>query len=408
MIKILIYNDLLRSVKDKKAMLLSFLLPIVLISLFALGYGGGGGGGSDKVQSMVFCDEDSTALSMQLQKALELKKGLKLICRQREAGKKLVLDGDVPSLFIIGKGFADSVASGGKKPMEFFYDESREMEMGLTQSAVMSTVMPFVGQQGSKGQIHKFLDEKYGDEMPQEMLDEIQHDIDGEFNSGNLDMIGSGSSLIAKALSVKAGMPWGIIQAFAGTTVMMLLFSMTSLGSSIIREQESGTLKRLLYSPVKPWQIIAAKLGSGFVFSLIQMMILVLFTWGAFSLDVFRNFGGLLLISLGTVFAATGFGVFIASIARSQKQVESISLITILVMSALGGSMIPLFLFPPLLKTVAMFTINYWAIDGFYDVLGRDVGVMANLSNFAMLLLFGMVTSAIAIAIFTRRLKNDL
>jgi len=137
-------------------------------------------------------------------------------------------------------------------------------------------------------------------------------------------------------------------------------------------------------------------------------MILVLFTWGAFSLDVFRNFGGLLLISLGTVFAATGFGVFIASIARSQKQVESISLITILVMSALGGSMIPLFLFPPLLKTVAMFTINYWAIDGFYDVLGRDVGVMANLSNFAILLLFGMVTSAIAIAIFTRRLKNDL
>ena len=46
MIKILIYNDLLRSVKDKKAMLLSFLLPIVLISLFALVYGGGGGGGS--------------------------------------------------------------------------------------------------------------------------------------------------------------------------------------------------------------------------------------------------------------------------------------------------------------------------------------------------------------------------
>ena len=408
MIKTLIYNDLLRSVKDKKAMLLSFLLPIVLISLFALVYGGFGGNSSDKVQNIVFCDEDSTALSMQLQKALDEEKGLKLIYRQREAGEKLVLDGEVPSMFFIGKGFADSVASGGEKPMEFFYDESREMEMGLTQSAVMSTVMPFVGQQGSKGQIHQFLDKKYGGEMPQEMLDEIHHDIEDEFSSGNLDILGSGSSLIATALSVKAGMPWGLIQAFAGTTVMMLLFSMTSMGSSIIREREGGTLKRLLYSPVKPWQIIAAKLGSGFVFSSIQMMILIIFTWLVFSLDVFRNFGGLLLISLGTVFAATGFGIFIASIARSQKQVESLSLITILVMSALGGSMIPLFLFPTFLKNVAMFTINYWAIDGFYDVLGRDVGLIANLGNFAVLLLFGLVTSAIAIAIFTRRLKSDL
>jgi ABC-type multidrug transport system permease subunit len=198
-----------------------------------------------------------------------------------------------------------------------------------------------------------------------------------------------------------------LIQAFAGTSVMMLLFSITGMGSSLIRERETGTLKRLLYSPVKPWQIISAKLVSGFVFALIQMLILVLFVWLAFQLDIFRNFGSLILLVLSTAFAASGFGILIAAISRSQKQVESLSLIIILVMSALGGSMIPLFLFPEFLRNIAMFTINFWAIDGFYDNLGRDVGFASQLINVSILMLFGFTTTVLAIFVFTKRLKQD-
>lgn len=403
----LILKDLLQAFKDKKGMALSFLLPIVLIALFSLIYGSFGGGGKDRAQTVIFCDEDSTATTMDLREELLAEKGLRLVYRNLEDGKKLVTNGDVASMLHIREGFEDSIANGGAAPMEFFYDESKEMGMGLTQGALMSTLMPFIGQAGGKEQVHGFIDEKYGNNMPEEMLKEIHADVDMQFSSGGGGNSVDTSTLKSTALSVKEDTPWGLIQSFAGTAVMMLLFSITGMGSALIKEREDGTLKRLLYSPIKPWQIMIGKLSSGFVFAMIQMIILVLFSWLAFQLDIFRNFGGLVLLVIAIAFAASGFGIFIASISKSQKQVESLSLIIILVMSALGGSMMPLFLFPEFLKNIAAFTINYWAIDGFYDVLGRDVGIVNQLLNVGILIAFGVGATIIAITLFTKRLKKD-
>ncbi|NPD44536.1 MULTISPECIES: ABC transporter permease [unclassified Lentimicrobium] len=400
-------KDLLQSFKDKKGLLLSFLLPIVLIALFSLVYGGFQSSSKDRAQSLLFCDDDQSVLSHDLLSELEAEKGLKLTIKPLSEAETLVINGDFPSALLIYKGFEDSINQGKSTPVEFIYDESRELEMGLTQKALMSTLMPFLGEQGSKSQVHSFINDKYGDEMPEEMIAEIHDDIDQQFSPDQEETSVGTSSIESRAVSVKEDMPWGLIQAFAGTSVMMLLFSITGMGSSIIKERDTGTLKRILYSPIKPWQIILGKFGSGFVFAMIQMSILVLFAWLAFGLDIFRNFSGLILLVFATAMAVSGFGILIASLARSQKQVESLSLIIILVMSALGGSMMPLFLFPEIIKTVAHFTINYWAIDGFYDVLGRDVGLMGIMQNTLMLLLFSILSSIIAIFVFNKRLKKD-
>lgn len=403
----LIYKDLLQAFKDKKGILLSFILPIILIALFALVYGGFQSRIKDQAQSLLYCDDDQSELSQKLLEELSAEKGLVITQKPLNEAEYLVINGKYPSALLVKKGFSDSIQQNKPAPIEFIYDAAREMEMGLTQKALMSTLMPFLGLHESKGQIHDFINKKYGDEMPDEILAEIHQDIEQQFDSEDGPESG-GSSLESRAVSVKEDMPWGLIQAFAGTTIMMLLFSLASMGGTLIRERDSGTLKRILFSPIKPWQVMMAKYGSGFIFAMIQMTILVLFVWLAFQLDVFRNFGGLILMVVSTALAVSGFGILIAALAKSQKQVESLTLIIILVMSALGGSMMPLFLFPPFLKTVAHFTLNYWAIEGFYDVLGRDVPVIDLLLNVSILLLFAVSSSIIAIFVFTRRLKKDL
>ena len=407
MIRYIVYKDLLQAFKDRKGMLLSFLLPIVLISLFSFVYGGISTGIEDKPQQVIFCDMDSTVMSRKLQAELQNSKGLNLIFRQEEAGKKLILDGDIASMLLVNKGFSDSLSSGGATTVEFFYDESKEMEMGLTKGALMSVLMPFIGEQGGKGQIHQFIDDKYAYDLPAEIINEIHADIDSQYKSGEIGDGKNSSTIKSTALSVSEEMPWGLIQAFAGTSVMMLLFSIASMGASIIKEQENGTLKRLMYSPIRPWQIMVSKLLSGFVFALLQMTVLLIFVYLVFGLDIFQNFFTLILLVVGTSFAVSGFGILIAAVSKSQKQVESLSLIIILVMSALGGSMIPLFIFPEFMKTIALFTLNYWTIDGFYDNLGRDVGLMSQLVNIGVLMLFGLVSSLMAITVFTKRLKKD-
>ncbi|MCK5775153.1 MAG: ABC transporter permease [Bacteroidales bacterium] len=408
MIRDIVYKDLLQAFKDRKGLALSFLLPIVLITLFSLVYGGISTGIEDKPQKIIFCDLDSSLMSRKLQAELQNSKGLSLLFRQKEAGKKLILDGDIASMLLVNKGFSDSLKTGGAAPIEFFYDESKEMEMGLIKGALMSVLMPFLGEQGSKGQIHQFIDDKYAYDLPAEMINEIHADIDSQYSSDEAGNNTANSTTVKSTpLSVKEKMPWGLIQAFAGTSVMMLLFSIVAMGASIIKEQENGTLKRLLYSPIRPWQIMISKLLSGFIFALIQMTILLIFVYLAFGLNIFQNFFTLILLVISTSFAVSGFGILIAAISKSQKQVESLSLIIILVMSALGGSMIPLFIFPELLKTIALFTLNYWAIDGFYDNLGRDVGLLVQLKNIGVLLLFGAISSLMAIYIFTKRLQKD-
>ncbi len=387
-------------------MLLSFLLPIVLIALFSLVYGGISVGVENIPRKVIFCDMDSTTMSRALQTELQNSKGLDLVLQAKEAGKKLILDGEVSSMLLVNKGFADSLSLGASAPVEFFYDESKDMEMGLVKGALMSVLMPFMGEQGGKGQIHRFIDEKYAYDLPAEIIQEIHADIDSQYSSDEAAN-GMNTTIKTTALSVSEALPWGLIQAFAGTSVMMLLFSIVAMGASIIKEQENGTLKRLMYSPIKPWHIMVSKLLSGFIFALLQMTVLLLFVYLVFGLDIFQNFFALILLVASTSFAVSGFGILIAAVSKSQKQVESLSLIIVLVMSALGGSMIPLFIFPEFLKTVALFTLNYWAIDGFYDVLGRDVGFLNQLVNMGVLILFGLVSSLMAIAVFTKRLQKD-
>jgi ABC-type Na+ efflux pump permease subunit len=403
----IIYKDLLQAFKDKKGLLLSFLLPIILISLFALVYGGFQNSRNDIAQQILFCDADQSALSNQLKSKLEAQKELKITTKSIEEAEQLIINGDFPSALIVQKGFSDSIDAGKNAPIEFIFDESREIEMGLTQKALMTTLMPFLGKQGSKGQIHSLIDQKYGSDLPDELLQEIHNDVESQF-LGDADGESAGTTgIVSRAVAVKEEMPWGLIQAFAGTSVMMLLFSIAGMGGTLIRERETGTLKRILYSPVKPWEILMGKLTSGFIFAMIQMTILVTFVWLAFGLDIFRNLGGLIILTAATALAASGFGVFIAALAKNQKHVESLSLIIILVMSALGGSMMPLFLFPEFMKVIAHFTLNYWAIDGFFDVLGRDVGIVGALYNSSVLLAFAAVTSLLAIFIYYQNLKKD-
>ncbi len=403
----IIFKDLLQAFTDRKGLLLSFLLPIVLVTLFSLVYGGFQSRVKDKAQEILFCDADSSASSMELLEKLQADKGLKVIQKPIEDANELIINGHFPSALMVYKGFGDSVQQGGKAPIEFIYDESRSMEMGLTQGALMSTLMPFLGEKGSKNQIHQFIHQKYEDELPEEIIKEIHSDIDQQFDGGDTESVFKMDELVTRAVSVKEDMPWGLIQAFAGTSVMMLLFSIAGMGGTLIREQEMGTMKRILYSPIKPWQIIMGKFGSGFIFAMIQMTILLLFSWLVFHLEIFRNFSGLILLTISISLAVSGFGILIASLAKSYKQVEGLSLIVILVMSALGGSMMPLFLFPEFLKSVAQFTLNYWAIDGFYDTLGRDIGFFGAAYNAMILTTFAFVSSMIAVYVFTKRLKKD-
>jgi ABC-2 type transport system permease protein len=77
---------------------------------------------------------------------------------------------------------------------------------------------------------------------------------------------------------------------------------------------------------------------------------------------------GLIIMAAFTAMAAAAFGILIASLCRTRGQLDGMSTVVILIMSALGGSMVPRFVMPDFMKEVGLFTFNGQALEGFLSV----------------------------------------
>ena len=97
--------------------------------------------------------------------------------------------------------------------------------------------------------------EKNNPDLTQKELATIQQKVDEQVNGfGKSDDNPANNSFGIKTTPVfaKAEQNLGLVQAVAGTAIMMLLFTVTGMGSGMLLEKEEGTLKKLLYSPIQP------------------------------------------------------------------------------------------------------------------------------------------------------------
>ncbi|MGA7837221.1 MAG: ABC transporter permease [Ignavibacteriaceae bacterium] len=402
-------KDLRLIIHDKRAVILTLILPIALISLFAFAFGGVGGGSNDANPISIFIsDRDNTDMTKEVISKLDTMKSLDIKQIPFEEGKEEVKKGNRVALLVFYKGFKDSVDNGTSPSMELFYDQSRQIEAGLLQQVLYSKLMGIVGQKTIKKSIKKMIEKNNPDLAPKD-LSAIQQQVDEQMNSfGKSDENPANNSLGIKTTPVfaKAEQNLGLVQAVAGTAIMMLLFTVAGMGSGMLLEKEEGTLKKLLYSPIRPTSILFGKMLATVAVSIIQLSVMFIFAWLAFGLNIFIDFASLVLMILTTAFACASFGIFIASIAKTRKQVESYSTLIILVMSAIGGSMVPLFLMPAIMQNIAVVSVNYWGIQGFYDIFWRHLPISDVAQRALVLFGIGSIMMLISIKNFKKNILS--
>ena len=162
-----------------------------------------------------------------------------------------------------------------------------------------------------------------------------------------------------------AGRSQGIFAYYAvAFGVMFTLLSATNGAGGVIDELERGTIHRLLSAPVTPVLLLIAKF--------IALWLLGIWQLGAFALFSSLIYGvswgaplAVLPVLLATAAAAAGFGGIIIGISRSREQLNTLSLVFVLVMSLLGGSMWPLETLPGIAQALSKFTYNRWSIEAF-------------------------------------------
>ncbi len=159
----------------------------------------------------------------------------------------------------------------------------------------------------------------------------------------------------------------------AGIAVMFLLFSATTASGSLLEERENSTLDRLLCSRLTMDQLLLGKWAFLTIIGSIQMTLM--FVWGAvvFGIDLQHHIEGFVAMTLVTAGAASSFALMLAALCQSRMQLGWVSTIVILTMSALGGSMVPRYLMSESIQKAGLWTFNAWALDGYNKIFWREL-----------------------------------
>jgi ABC-type multidrug transport system permease subunit len=347
---------------------------------------------------LLVADLDQTSSSKEIIHKIDSLEDIIVVVSDSIKSRELVIKGDYVCALIISKGFQDSLEFGNSTPIELIYDRSREMEVGILQQNLISTIMSSTGEIIVHNSIEKYLQDQLPD-IDKSTSDNI---LKTAFKKDDNKLSIMWTSIVGEKNDTKLG----LIQAVAGTAILMLLFSVAGVGTSILEEKENGTINRLLYSPLKGSAILYSKMLFAFFISILQLTAMFLFAWLILNMDMNVNMPGLILMIIATSFAVSSLGIFLAAIARTRQQAQNLSTIIILVMSAIGGSMIPLFIMPAILQKIALLSVNYWGIQGFYDLFWRVLPLKEILPKILILMSIGTVMALASIQLFKKRITK--
>jgi ABC-2 type transport system permease protein len=185
--------------------------------------------------------------------------------------------------------------------------------------------------------------------------------------------------------------PTSAEQNVPGYTIYGVFLIITTISTGLFREKNEGTLRRLQATPISRAAILIGKLLPYYLINLIQIVLMLAVGMAVFHIGLGNHPWVLVPLSLATAAAATGLGLFVTGLGKTQEQVSSLSLVLSIVLSVLGGLMVPLYVMPDFLQKFSMIIPHAWALNGFLDVMVRGQGIGAEIPVIAGLLGFAMI-----------------
>jgi ABC-2 type transport system permease protein len=177
----------------------------------------------------------------------------------------------------------------------------------------------------------------------------------------------------------------------AGIAVMFLLFGAVGNAGSLLEEEESQTLERLMCSRLSMTRLLAGKWLLLLIVGIVQVTIMFAWAQLAFGVDLTGHLPGFAAMTLVTAGAAGSLALTLAAACRTRVQLNAVAIVLILCMSALGGSMVPRYVMSETMREIGKVTFNAWALEGYTKVFWRDLPVSQLLPEVTMLVAISIV-----------------
>lgn len=372
-------KDLRLLVRNRGALFFTAVWPLLVALLFGAIFSGNAGEAMGNIR-IALVDEDQTPESRSFATRLARANGLVTTAATREEARTLVRQGKRQAYVLIARGY-------GERRSRMFYGETPQVEIGIDPSRkAEGAMLEGLLMQHAAEQMQETLgDRERSQQMAQKALDDLKSsnravagrpeterfltELKSFLGSPGASSNGQKSGMTFQPLKVTSQATTeqasGPQNAFAVTLPQGAIWGLVGCAAAFaigfVAERTRGTLVRVQMAPLTRTQVLAGKAAACFVTAAAVQVIV--FTAGTLLFNVRPP--SLVLLSIAVLCscaAFVGIMMLLAVLGRTEQAVSGSAWAALLLMSMIGGGMVPLFAMPRWMLTVSNVSPVKWAI----------------------------------------------
>jgi ABC-2 type transport system permease protein len=189
--------------------------------------------------------------------------------------------------------------------------------------------------------------------------------------------------------------------------MVIILWILTAMftSMSIVREREQGTIEQLIVTPIRPLELVVAKIVPYVLISFFD--VLEVLAIGVFWFGVPVNGSVSLLLALAALFlvASLGLGIFVSSVASTQQAAMFMVMATMLPTILLSGFFFPIEAMPGWLQVITSLIPARYMLVVVRGIILKGVGIDILLDQVIALAVFSVVIMTLAATRFKKKLE---
>jgi ABC-2 type transport system permease protein len=417
-------KELLLLVRDRAGLALLYVMPIVLVSIMAVVQDAPFRDFADKQVKVLFRDLDGGLVGAKVRSGLDISGSFTITdagALSEEEIKEEVRKGHHQVAVIVPAGASKVLQDRSANAMDGLFGQitgDSVAPVAPDSAFVRMIVDPTVKhafRELSRGALIRILAGLSSEQLLVDMHARMEA-ITGD----TLEPLRMMAPFIGVEQRLAAGETSGVLIASDSTqhnvpawTIFAMFFTVVMLAGNMVKERNSGCMARLLTMPGGVAERILGRAVAYLFICITQLGVLlamghwVLPVWGLPSL-VLGPPKDLALLLLAAVFisgAATSFGVLVGSFARTQQQSAILGSSVVVIMSAIGGIWVPLYIMPQGMQIIGRFSPLNWSMEAFNVILLRQ-GDLGELVLY-LLPLAGFSVLCLAITVVAERIASS-
>jgi len=391
--------------RDSGGIVIIFLMPLLLIITITLIQDSTFKNLEGSKIPIIFIDNDRSEISKSIISELESSKTFELITNFKEdAAKKAVFTGDYQMAIVIPENLTKDLNSNIDSKVQAVVSS-----FGLETDTSSVKTNPATAKD-----IHLYFDPATNSGFKSSVMNAINKMVfqieNKKIYKAFQDQLGTTEDLESKSLiSFKEitpnqgkteQMPNSVQHNVPAWALFAIFFIVVPLSINLVKEKTQGTSVRVRVSPTPYYIHILGKTFTYLIICVIQFLLMVAVGIWLFpymdlpQFDVTGKMFHLIIVTLFAGLAAIGFGILLGTVANTQEQSAPFGATSVVVLAAVGGIWVPVFLMPEFMQTIAKFSPMNWGLNAYYDIILRNSGLgeIAEELMFLLLFYFAMVT----------------